>query len=115
MLSANLISTEFRKVLKNLDMGWKFGLTTLGISCKDSISDNSDGSKRPRTTINSRQMEVLKQAYKVVHQSLHRKCNCSTQSYIKSISIIVAIFLNSDQILMDTHFLKRPLLNPRGT
>ena len=96
MLSANLISTEFRKVLKNLNMGWKFGMTTLGISCKDSISDNSDGSKRPRTTINSRQMEVLKQAYKVVHQNLYRKCNCSTQSYIKSISINVAIFLNSD-------------------
>ena len=51
-----------------------FGLSLLKIS----VSDNSDGSKRPRTTINSRQMEVLKQAYKVVHQNLFRKYNSTT-------------------------------------
>ena len=28
------------------------------------ISDGSDGNKRPRTTITTRQMEVLKEAYK---------------------------------------------------
>ena len=31
---------------------------------KTFISDGSDGNKRPRTTITTRQMEVLKEAYK---------------------------------------------------
>ena len=30
----------------------------------DLISDSNDGNKRPRTTITTRQMEVLKEAYK---------------------------------------------------
>ena len=30
----------------------------------DVISDSNDGNKRPRTTITTRQMEVLKEAYK---------------------------------------------------
>lgn len=55
------------KTLKQLNQEVRLSKAMAHMSFKkpcDIVSDSNDGSKRPRTTITTRQMEVLKEAYK---------------------------------------------------